>query len=60
MCGQSKQPQNLICLEDFPPPLLCLRGWIIACCQSNFELNHLLLPENRMFPFRKGAGMVND
>ena len=29
--------------------------WVDARSQSDYELNHLMLPDNRMFPIRKGA-----
>ena len=56
-CEQDKLPENRICLET----VLSRYGdkiiWIDARSAADFELNQLMLSENRMFPIRKGPAM---
>lgn len=56
-CVQEKLPENRVCLET----VLSRYGnkiiWIDARSESDFELNRLMLSENRMFPIRRGAMM---
>lgn len=56
-CVQDKLPQHRIC----PETVLSRYGdkiiWIDARSAADFELNHLMLSENRMFPIRKGVDM---
>ena len=56
-CVQSKLPEGRICLETLRTRHQDRVVWIDARSQSDFELNHLMLPENRMFPIRKGPAM---
>ena len=56
-CVQSKLPEGRICLETLRTRHQDRVVWIDARSQSDFELNHLMLAENRMFPIRKGAEM---
>ena len=57
VCVQSKLPEGRICLETLRTRHQDRVVWIDARSQSDFELNHLMLAENRMFPIRKGAEM---
>ena len=57
VCVQSKLPEGRICLETLRSRHQDRVVWIDARSQSDFELNHLMLPENRMFPIRKGPAM---
>ena len=56
-CEQDKLPENRICLET----VLSRYGdkiiWIDARSAADFELNQLMLSENRMFPIRRGVDM---
>ena len=56
-CVQEKMPQGRICPETLAAQYGERVVWIDARSQSDFELNHLMLAENRMFPIRKGAEM---
>ncbi len=53
-CMPEKLPKNRIC----PETVLSRYGdkiiWIDARSAADFELNQLMLPENRMFPIRRG------
>ena len=57
VCVQSKLPEGRICLETLRSRPQARVVWIDARSQSDFELNPLMLPENRMFPIRKGPAM---
>ena len=57
VCVQSKLPEGRICLEALRTRHQDRVVWLDARSQSDFELNHLMLPENRMFPIRKGPAM---
>ncbi|MBQ3143514.1 MAG: hypothetical protein IJB89_03260 [Akkermansia sp.] len=56
-CEQGKLPENRVCLET----VLSRYGdkiiWIDARSAADFELNQLMLSENRMFPIRRGVDM---
>lgn len=56
-CVQEKLAPGRICLETLRHRHQNRVVWIDARSQSDYELNHLMLPENRMFPIRKGADM---
>ena len=53
-CHQESLPPGHICLttlhRDYPGRVV----WIDARSASDYELNHLMLSENRMFPIRRG------
>ena len=57
VCVQEQLAPGRICLETLRQRHQNRVVWIDARSQSDFELNHLMLPENRMFPIRKGADM---
>lgn len=56
-CVQEKLPKNRVC----PETVLSQYGdkiiWIDARSAADFELNQLMLRENRMFPIRRGTEM---
>ena len=56
-CVQEKLPEGRICLETISTRYQNRVVWVDARSQSDFELNHLMLPDNRMFPIRKGPDM---
>ncbi len=56
-CVQEQLAPGRICLETLRQRHQDRVVWIDARSQSDFELNHLMLSENRMFPIRKGAAM---
>ncbi len=56
-CEQDKLPAGRICLETISTRYQNRVVWVDARSQADFELNHLMLPDNRMFPIRKGADM---
>lgn len=57
VCVQEELPAGRICPETLAAQYGERVVWIDARSQSDFELNHLMLAENRMFPIRKGAEM---
>ncbi|MBR2313221.1 MAG: rhodanese-like domain-containing protein [Akkermansia sp.] len=56
-CVQDKLPPGRICLETLASQFHNRVVWVDARSQADFELNHLMLAENRMFPIRKGADL---
>lgn len=56
-CVQEKLPQNRICLETVLSRYGDKVVWIDARSAADFELNQLMLKENRMFPIRRGVDM---
>ena len=54
-CVQDTLPRGRICPEVLAAQYGDRVVWVDARSQSDFELNHLMLPDNRMFPIRKGA-----
>ncbi len=56
-CVQETLPEGRICLETISKRYKNRVVWVDARSQSDFELNHLMLPDNRMFPIRKGPDM---
>ena len=57
VCVQEKLPQGRICPETLAARYGNRVVWVDARSQGDFELNHLMFPDNRMFPIRKGADM---
>ncbi len=53
-CVQEKLPAGRICMETIAARYHNRVVWVDARSQADFELNHLMLPDNRMFPIRKG------
>ena len=63
-CVQSQLPPGHICLEtlfslqkDPRNPRHYKVVWVDARSESDFELNHLMFPDDRMFPIRPGIAM---
>lgn len=56
-CRQEQLPPGRICPETLAAQYGDRVVWVDARSQGDFELNHLMLPENRMFPIRKGPEM---
>lgn len=63
-CVQNQLPPGHICLEtlfslqkDPRNPRHYKVVWVDARSESDFELNHLMFPDDRMFPIRPGGAM---
>lgn len=56
-CVQAQLPPGRMCLENLRRQYRDNMVWVDARSESDFELNHLLFGDNRMFPIRKGADM---
>jgi len=56
-CVQEKLPEGRICLATLRSIWHDRVVWIDARSESDFELNHLMLRDNRMFPIRRGDDM---
>ena len=56
-CMQEQLPPGRICLDSLLQRYGNKVVWIDARSEADFELNHLMLSENRMFPIRKGSAM---
>lgn len=56
-CVQEQLPEGRICMETLIHRYQDKVVWIDARSVSDFELNHLIFSDNRMFPVRKGAEM---
>ncbi len=56
-CVQDKLPENRVCLETVLNRYGNKIIWIDARSAADFELNQLMLSENRMFPIRRGVDM---
>lgn len=56
-CVQDQLPENRVCLETVLSQYGDKIIWIDARSAADYELNHLMLSENRMFPVRKGPDM---
>ena len=56
-CVQDKLPRGRICPETLAAQYGDRVVWVDARSQADFELNHLMLPDNRMFPIRKGPAL---
>lgn len=53
-CVQDQLPEGHMCLDTLRVRYGNKVVWIDARSLSDFELNHLMLSDNRMFPIRKG------
>lgn len=53
-CEQATLPAGRMCLETLRQQYGEKIVWVDARSQSDFELNHLMLGDNRMFPIRQG------
>ena len=56
-CVQEKLPENRMCLETLRARYGDRIIWIDARSEADYELNHLMMSENRMFPIRRGVDM---
>lgn len=63
-CVQEQLPPGHICPEtlfssqkDPEDPTRYKIVWVDARSESDYELNHLMFPDNRMFPIRPGYAM---
>ncbi len=54
-CRQELLPPGRICLDTLQAQGVDKVIWIDARSQSDYEVNHLMLSDNRMFPIRPGA-----
>lgn len=54
-CVQAELPEGRVCLETVRAQYGDKVVWIDARSESDFEINHLLFNDNRMFPIRPGA-----
>lgn len=54
-CVQAQLPKGRICMETLLHEYQDRVVWIDARGISDFELNHLMFADNRMFPVRKGG-----
>ncbi|MBR5895810.1 MAG: rhodanese-like domain-containing protein [Akkermansia sp.] len=54
-CVQSSLPEGRVCLETVRAQYGDKVVWIDARSESDFEINHLMFNDNRMFPVRPGA-----
>ncbi len=54
-CVQAELPEGRVCFETLAAHGLEKIIWIDARSESDYEVNHLMLSENRAFPIRKGA-----
>lgn len=55
LCVQSELPTGRVCLETVRNQYGDKVVWIDARSESDYEINHLLFNDNRMFPIRPGA-----
>ena len=56
-CVQEKLPAGRVCMETLSTRYQNRVVWVDARSQADYELNHLMLPDNRMFPIRKGPDL---
>lgn len=54
-CVQAQLPKGRICMETLLHEYRDRVVWIDARSISDYELNHLMFADNRMFPVRKGG-----
>ncbi len=54
-CRQEQLPEGRICLDTLHAQGIDKVVWIDARSESDYELNHLMLSDNRAFPIRSGA-----
>lgn len=54
-CVQAELPEGRICLETLRAKWQDKVVWVDARSESDFEVNHLLFNDNRMFPIRPGT-----
>ncbi len=54
-CRQEQLPPGRMCLDTLQAQGMDKVVWIDARSQNDFEINHLMLSDNRAFPIRTGA-----
>ncbi len=54
-CRQEQLPEGRICLDTLHAQGISKVIWIDARSESDYEINHLMLSDNRAFPIRAGA-----
>ena len=54
-CVQAELPEGRVCLETVRTQFGDKVVWIDARSESDFEINHLMFNDNRMFPVRPGV-----
>ncbi len=54
-CNPSELPQGRVCLETLHAQGIDKVIWIDARSESDYEVNHIMMRENRAFPIRSGA-----
>ncbi len=54
-CVQEELPTGRVCLDTLRAEGLEKVIWIDARSENDYELNHLMLSDNRAFPIRSGA-----
>ncbi len=54
-CRQEQLPEGRVCLDTLQAQGLDKVVWIDARSESDYEINHLMLSDNRSFPIRTGA-----
>lgn len=55
LCVQDQLPEGRICLETLRGQWKGKVVWIDARSESDYEVNHLMFQDNRMFPIRSGG-----
>ncbi len=54
-CRQEQLPPGRVCLDTLQAQGLDRVIWIDARSESDYEINHIMLSDNRAFPIRPGA-----
>ncbi len=54
-CVQEELPEGRVCLETLHAQGIDKVIWVDARSQSDYEINHLMMSDNRVFPIRSGA-----
>ncbi len=54
-CRQEQLPPGRVCLDSLQAEGLDKVIWIDARSESDYEINHLMLSDNRSFPIRPGS-----
>lgn len=54
-CVQEELPEGRVCLETLRAKWQGKVVWVDARSESDYEVNHLMFKDNRMFPIRRGA-----
>ncbi len=54
-CHQDQLPAGRVCLETLQAQGIDKVIWIDARSQSDYEVNHLMMSDNRVFPIRSGS-----